>query len=197
MPMLPELAQAGCDHSSDRRRDKCPLARRAASASERTWPALGPGQWRALFAAIRSPPCAAADWESIASPQPRPGQDAPGGRPTLRSGSVSTVSQTERRALDGFVLALRSELGAGLLDVRLFGSRARGEGHEDSDFDVFVLVDDSAGDVRPRVFDLAIDQELAHGVVLSPFVRTRSEMAELRRLERAIALDIDRDGVPV
>ena len=108
-----------------------------------------------------------------------------------------TLSPAERRALDGFVAALRDDLGPLLRDVRLFGSRARGEGYEESDLDVLVLVAAGAGDLRSRVYDLAVDQELACGVILSPFVRPEDEFAELLRLERAIALDIQRDGIPL
>jgi predicted nucleotidyltransferase len=46
---------------------------------------------------------------------------------------------------------LREELGEIVLDVRVFGSTARGEVHEDSDVDVFILVS------RP----LTLDEELA------------------------------------
>ncbi len=111
------------------------------------------------------------------------------------------LTPTECRALDGFVAALRAEYGPGLRDVRLFGSRARDQGHEESDLDVLVLVADELGDefgaVRSRVFDLAVDQELTHDLILSPFVRTEAAWGELLRLERTIALDIERDGVPL
>ncbi len=42
-----------------------------------------------------------------------------------------TLSASETVALETFAAAVRETLGGALKSVRLFGSRARGEGHED------------------------------------------------------------------
>jgi predicted nucleotidyltransferase len=89
-------------------------------------------------------------------------------------------------------------LGVELKAARLFGSRARGEGHEYSDLDVALIV--GAGSrraYRHRLSDLAFDVGLAHGVELAPLVIEQSQLEELRSRERRIAHDIDVEGIPL
>ena len=52
----------------------------------------------------------------------------------------ATLSATETAAIREFVARVRDTLGADLKSARLFGSRARGEGHEGSDLDIALLV---------------------------------------------------------
>jgi predicted nucleotidyltransferase len=83
------------------------------------------------------------------------------------------------------------------VEARLFGSRARGEGHEDSDLDVALIVTAPGRQRRGQVYDLAFDVMLAHGVDLAPLVIARERLDELRRRERLLALDLDREGIPL
>lgn len=65
---------------------------------------------------------------------------------------------------------LVSIFGNRLLDVLLYGSCARGEQTEESDIDVFVLVDLSKGELakyRRAVSDFSSDLDLEHDVLLS------------------------------
>ena len=50
------------------------------------------------------------------------------------------LSASEQAALREFLDRVRSMLGPELREARLFGSRARGEGHEHSDLDIALIV---------------------------------------------------------
>ena len=52
------------------------------------------------------------------------------------------VSPLHARALEELASRLRHRFGAAVVDLRLFGSVARGESHEDSDVDVAVVLAD-------------------------------------------------------
>ena len=105
-----------------------------------------------------------------------------------------TLTPAESAAIDEFVAAVRSLLGEELREVRLFGSRARGEGTAESDIDLAVIVT-SAGRARRReVYDLAFDLGLRHRVQLAPAAITETQLADLRARERRFALDLDREG---
>jgi hypothetical protein len=45
-----------------------------------------------------------------------------------------------------------------LIDLRLFGSRARGDAAPDSDFDVFVVVGDDRVSAEDQLIDIAFDE---------------------------------------
>lgn len=107
------------------------------------------------------------------------------------------LSLSERAAIDEFVSRTRALLGAGLREVRLFGSRARGEGHEDSDVDIALIVADGTRQRRHDVYDLAFDVGLAHGIALAPLVLEESRLRQLRESERLLAIDLDADGIPL
>lgn len=85
-----------------------------------------------------------------------------------------------------------------VLEVRIFGSRARDEAGEDSDLDLFVLT--RADDHRMRaalqdaVWDVAAEFGFPYPVV--PLVMSRERFEDLLRRERLIARDIQEEGVP-
>lgn len=57
-----------------------------------------------------------------------------------------------------------------MVRIVLFGSRARGEGRDDSDLDLLLEVADAARADRGALVDLACDVGLEHHLVLSPLV---------------------------
>lgn len=79
--------------------------------------------------------------------------------------------------------------------MRLFGSRARGEGSSHSDIDLAVVVSEAGRARRRAVYDLAFDVGLAHGVQLAPLVIDEQRLDALRARERLIARDIDVEGI--
>lgn len=97
------------------------------------------------------------------------------------------------------VVALRRRLearfGQRLVMVKLFGSYARGEAHEESDVDVLVLIEGLTHREKIAVIGEATEVSLASGDSLSPLAMDPAQLAELRRLEARLALDIDREGI--
>ena len=91
----------------------------------------------------------------------------------------------------------RRLLGDELLEARLYGSRARGEGDAESDVDVALVVTSAGRERRDRLIDLAFDIQLKTGVEIAPSVVARSRLDELRARERLIARAIDEEGIPL
>src|ERR1700730_12139534 len=79
-----------------------------------------------------------------------------------------------RLAVEEFVKRLRQALSSNVLDVRLFGSEARGEATSESDIDVLVVVQPDTGRVsfEDCIIDIAFDVNLEFGVYISPRVVT-------------------------
>jgi predicted nucleotidyltransferase len=79
--------------------------------------------------------------------------------------------------------------------MRLFGSRARGEGHADSDIDLALIVSPAGRAMRHRIYDMAFDVGLRRGVDLAPVVFEEARFRELSARERLIARDIAEQGI--
>lgn len=104
---------------------------------------------------------------------------------------------SERAALHELAAWLRDRFGDRLCELGLFGSRARGEGNEESDLDVIVVVRGLSSAEAREIAQFCGDLLTRHGVLVSPFAVSSERMAELRRRERRIASEIDRDAVPL
>jgi predicted nucleotidyltransferase len=84
---------------------------------------------------------------------------------------VPSVSN-RKPALADFVKRLREALSDNVLDVRLYGSEARGEATAESDIDVLVVVqpDSERSRLQERIVDIAFDVNVQFDVFISPCV---------------------------
>lgn len=114
-----------------------------------------------------------------------------------RDAATAQATAGPRGASVQFAAALRRRYGEALVDVRLFGSCARGEMREDSDVDVAVVLEQVDWRTRRDVIDLSADVGLAHDVLLSATVLDRETFERWRRQERALVMNIERDGFPL
>lgn len=73
-----------------------------------------------------------------------------------------------------FAQLIRERLGDRLVRVILFGSRARGDAQEDSDYDYLVVVREITCAVKDAIDDAAGEMLLQTGAVISAFPMTES-----------------------
>lgn len=100
--------------------------------------------------------------------------------------------------MDAFLARLRERFGGRLIEVRLFGSYARGEAHEESDVDCLVLLDQVTVEDDRAVTDLAGDLTWQiGGAVIAPLVMSVDRFAAWKARERRTALAIEREGIPL
>ena len=89
-----------------------------------------------------------------------------------------TLSQRESEALHLFSTRIRGALGSNLRDLRLFGSKARGDSRPDSDLDVLVVVDDDRARAEDLAIDIAFDINVASNLYISPRVVTAGSLTD-------------------
>jgi predicted nucleotidyltransferase len=90
---------------------------------------------------------------------------------------------------------LRERFGDRVVQVRLFGSFARGEPHDESDIDVLVLIRGLTRAEKIESIEIGAMMALGSGRAISPLPMEVAEFERLRSLEARLALDIDREGV--
>jgi predicted nucleotidyltransferase len=105
---------------------------------------------------------------------------------------VEAVHRADAVAVE-FARMVRERLGPRVLKVVLFGSRARGEGREDSDYDVVVVVDRRSADVREAILAIEVDLMNRHGSLVACLLRDEREWEATRRMP--IGLNVAREGV--
>jgi predicted nucleotidyltransferase len=105
------------------------------------------------------------------------------------------LTAAEQAALTRFKAALQALLGDNLVSLRLFGSRARGEGTDESDLDVLVLVRESNPTVCRRIAEESLDIDLEYDTNLAPAILSVSEYEKNREYRTPFYKAIEREGL--
>ncbi len=82
-------------------------------------------------------------------------------------------------------------------DLRVFGSRARGDATEESDLDVFIEVETLTKSLRNRIFDLAWEVGFEMDRVISTIVVTHDDLLHGAAGANPLIQQIEREGVHV
>jgi uncharacterized protein len=106
-----------------------------------------------------------------------------------------TLRLEELRAMDDLAVFLRRQFGDRVRDLRLFGSRARGQGHAESDLDILVVIEAMTGAERQAIWDYSGRLFEQYEVVVSTFTLASDRWHQLQEQGRLIAREIERDGV--
>jgi len=102
------------------------------------------------------------------------------------------LTRQERQAVDDFVEALHQRYPDRVQDVLLFGSKARGDSHPNSDIDILILVDDDDWRFSHAISRLAARISLNYDVLLGPRVIRQA------RWQRSLLYPtISSEGIPL
>lgn len=108
---------------------------------------------------------------------------------------TTTLSRRESDALREFSTRIRAALGANLRELRLFGSKARGDARPDSDIDVLVIVGDDRVRAEDLAVDIAFDVNVASDLYISPRVVTAVSLADPVWRTTLFVQTVTREGV--
>jgi len=103
-----------------------------------------------------------------------------------------------RAALAALKERLRARFAERFLEMRLFGSFARGEQHEESDVDVLLLFDQPLGAKdQEALFHEVAAVDIRHRLWISPLILSRDKLAQMLADELQLALDVEHEGLHV
>ena len=91
--------------------------------------------------------------------------------------------------------SMETFLGDRLLRMVLFGSIARGDYTDESDIDVAIIIRGLTRELKHQILDRVAEVELNHLMPVSVLLLSEEEFNRLKKRERRIALDIEREGV--
>jgi uncharacterized protein len=84
------------------------------------------------------------------------------------------IQDSERKIVSEFCSQLEAIIP--ILDLRVFGSRARGDATEESDLNVFIKVAELDRYYREKISDLAWEVGFKYDLVISTFVVTEAQV---------------------
>jgi predicted nucleotidyltransferase len=121
------------------------------------------------------------------------------GTPGTQSSAIARLAPLEQMAALEFARCVRERMAHRVLDIRVFGSRSRGEARPDSDLDIIVLLDEASLRDRNEISDLGSDLLLSMDLPfpIAPRVMAKEHFERLKALERLFAAEIERDGIPL
>ena len=90
---------------------------------------------------------------------------------------VGTAGRTDH-VLAAFLRGISSVRGE-VVDLYLYGSRARGDHHPDSDYDVFVVLQERRRDTIDTLYDAVVDVVCESGSLVSLKIVSREQFRRL------------------
>ena len=107
------------------------------------------------------------------------------------------LSAEEKSALIQFKTDLKKVLGDQFIELRLFGSKARGDDRPDSDTDVLVIVGTDDWHICDTVYDIATDVLLQADICISPKVISQNTFGRLCRQGTSFIHNISKDAITI
>lgn len=106
-----------------------------------------------------------------------------------------TLKKNEEKALR----ALKEELSRkfNVIDLRLFGSKVRGEDTPESDIDVMIELDEYSPDIKSKIYDIVFEINLENDTFISTTIFSKKEIEDGPLSESPIYKTILREGVHV
>jgi predicted nucleotidyltransferase len=105
------------------------------------------------------------------------------------------LTTAEQHALKHFKTALESLLTDNLVSLRLFGSRARGEGTDESDLDVLVVLRRKDRTICRRIVEEALEVDLVYDTNLAPTILSAKEYQQDREYRTPFYLNVKRESI--
>lgn len=113
------------------------------------------------------------------------------------AGKLDQFTPQERKALLQFREEIQKICSSTKWELRIFGSRARMEGNEESDVDVLVVLSKYEEALKIKIWDAAYYIFADTDILISPLVLSGEQYERLKKRERRIANEIERDGIPL
>jgi predicted nucleotidyltransferase len=88
-------------------------------------------------------------------------------------------------------------VGERLIKLVLYGSRARGDYNKDSDTDIAIVVRGLSREMKHRMLSRVADIEFEYLRSLSTLILSEEDFILLKKRERRIAADIEKEGIPL
>ena len=105
------------------------------------------------------------------------------------------LSLKEREGLNYFAARLKGDLDNSLIEVKLYGSRARGDAGPNSDIDVLVVLKKDSERKKMAVYDRSVETLRKYGVLLSEHIMNEKQYLYEKKLPSLFLQFVEREGI--
>ncbi len=110
-------------------------------------------------------------------------------------GFPNYLNENEEKAIKALENVLSKKFG--LLDLRLFGSKARGEAHSESDIDVMIEIADTNSEIEAQINEIIFEINLQNDSFISAVIFSRKELQEGPLAESPLYKIVQKEGVHI
>jgi predicted nucleotidyltransferase len=115
----------------------------------------------------------------------------------MRQGVVVAMYAHEKNALNRIFEALRERFPERIKGAYVFGSKARGDHGEWSDFDILVVVKDRNPAIEQAIISIFVDEELRSGLVFAPLVKDLRAFESEKKYNSPFYENLTTEGIPL
>jgi len=105
------------------------------------------------------------------------------------------LNENEERAIKALEDVLSKKFA--LLDLRLFGSKTRGESDSGSDIDVMIEIADSNPEIEAQINEIIFEINLQNDSFISAVIFSRKELEEGPLAESPLYKIVQKEGLPI
>lgn len=115
----------------------------------------------------------------------------------MKSLSTLNIPEIEKKAIRSFSRRVKKALGTQLVDIKLYGSKAREKYGKESDIDIFVLVKKKSYAKRSKVAQASADVYNRYHISLSSVLFDVFEEKINKQLRSPYFESIDKEGIKI
>ncbi len=108
---------------------------------------------------------------------------------------MKTLNKIEQKAVSEFKQSLTKELGSNLVMIQLFGSKARGDFHSESDIDLFIVVNKNDKRTNDIISTASYNSMLKYRELLSPVVYSQEKYQSLKNNPTSFLFNVLNEGI--
>ena len=107
------------------------------------------------------------------------------------------LTPKEKKALKEFKKELEKKLKTNLVQMVLFGSKARGDARKDSDIDVLIVVKRKGEATINFIFDKKIEINSKYDIYISPKIYSKKEYNYYNQIPTLLMHFISQEGIKI
>ncbi len=107
------------------------------------------------------------------------------------------LNDFEAKAVLGFVGDIRKALGDEIIDIKLFGSKVRGDFDSESDIDILIVTKSDDSDTENLIFSTLVDYKIETELYLAPIVYKAKDYEYSKSKGSQFIQNVENEGIRI